>query len=298
MIDTTREEENLSISKACGILGISRTQYYRKVYGLRDYQKRGRKAKETEPEKRQAIRGIALADSEYGHKKIWALMNYRYDIEVTKYETYRVMKEEGLLLSVNHTRDLREQMEVRKQYLHKPKGINQLWQVDFTEFQIPGYGTYYSTNVLDYYSRYVLACLIQASHTAEDLIDALDMAKREALSMLGEDCFSEEVLLVSDQGPAMKSKKFKKYIDYSIFKHVLARGHHPQTIGMLERFNQSQKYERIYRREYTDPIDAEVDLENYRIKYNTYRPHEALGYDVPAKYYKLENLVGLTLNSK
>ena len=79
---------------------------------------------------------------------------------------------------------------------------------------------------------------------------------------------------------------------------MLARGHHPQTVGMLERFNQSQKYERIYRREYTDPIDAEIDLEAYRIKYNTYRPHEALGYDIPANYYKLENLVRLTLNSK
>ena len=72
----------------------------------------------------------------------------------------------------------------------------------------------------------------------------------------------------------------------------------PQTVGMLERFNQSQKYERIYRREYTDPIDAELDLENYRIKYNTYRPHEALDYDSPANYYKLYNLVRLTLNSK
>jgi len=189
-------------------------------------------------------------------------------------------------------------MQARQQYLHKPEGINQLWQVDFTEFQIPEYGTYYSTNVLDYFSRYVLACLIRASHTADDLIDAIEMAKQEAQSILGEGCFPEKVLLVSDQGPAMKSKTFRKYIQVSIFRHVLARGHHPQTIGMLERFNQSQKYERIYRREYTDPIDAEIDLEAYRIKYNTYRPHEALGYDIPANYYKLENLVGLTLNSK
>jgi len=70
----------------------------------------------------------------------------------------------------------------------------------------------------------------------------------------------------------MKSKTFRKYMQDSIFRHVLARGHHPQTIGMLERFNQSQKYERIYRREYADPIDAELDLEAYRMKYNTYRP--------------------------
>jgi transposase InsO family protein len=94
-----------------------------------------------------------------------------------------------------------------------------------------------------------------------------------------------------------RSSYYYKEAD-DIQRHVFARGHHPQTIGMLERFNQSQKYERIYRREYADPIDAEIDLEAYRMKYNTYRPHQALGYDVPANLYKLENLVGLTLNSK
>ena len=266
MIEAARKEEHLSINRACSILELGRTEYYRKVYGLRDYQKKEKSLKEIELEKKQGIEQLSLTDQEYGHKKIWALLNFRHNIEITKYETYKAMKEMGLLLPCNYTKELKEQMQARQQYLHKPEGINQLWQVDFTEFQIPEYGTYYSTNVLDYFSRYVLACLIRASHTAEDLIEAIEMAKREAVSILGEDCFPEKVLLVSDQGPAMKSKTFRKYIQGSIFRHVLARGHHPQTIGMLERFNESQKYERIYRREYTDPIDAEIDLEAYRIK--------------------------------
>ena len=297
MIEEARKEEHLSINKACDMLGISRTSYYRKVYGLIDYQKRQKISKEIEPYKKQKIEEISLLDSEYGHKKIWALMRFRHNIEITKYETYKAMKQMGLLLPCNYTEELRVQMEARQQYLHKPEGINQLWQVDFTEFQIPEYGTYYSTNVLDYFSRYVLACLIRQSHTAEDLIEALEMANGEAVRVLGDRCFPEKVLLVSDNGPAMKAKAFKRYIQQSIFRHVYARGHHPQTIGMLERFNESQKYERIYRREYTDPIDAELDLEAYRLKYNTYRPHEALGYDVPANYYKLNNMAGLTLNS-
>ena len=99
------------------------------------------------------------------------------------------MKQMGLLLPCNYTKELKEQVRIRQQYLHKPEGINQLWQVDFTEFQIPEYGTYYSTNVLDYFSRYVLACLIRASHTADDLMDAIEMAKQEAQSILGEGCF-------------------------------------------------------------------------------------------------------------
>lgn len=298
MIETARKQEGLSVNKACKALGLSRTNYYRKVYGMRDYHKKGQPPITTEPAKLQAIYDLSLENPEYGHKKIWALMNFRHDIRITKYRTYKEMGDMGLLLPYNYTKEIKEQMQARKQYLHKPCGINQLWQVDFTEFEIKDYGTYYSTNVLDYFSRYVLACLIRQSHTAEDLIEAIGMAKREAMSVLGEDCFPEEVLLVSDQGPAMKSKTFRRYTEDSIFRHVLARGHHPQTIGMLERFNQSQKYERIYRRQYTDPIAAEIDLEAYRMKYNTYRPHEALGYDVPANRYKLKNMAGLTLNSR
>ncbi len=58
-------------------------------------------------------------------------MNYRHNIPVKKYEMYKVMKAEGLLLPVNYTKELRDQMEARKEYLHKPEGINQLWQMEF-----------------------------------------------------------------------------------------------------------------------------------------------------------------------
>jgi hypothetical protein len=36
------------------------------------------------------------------------------------------MKAEGLLLPVNYTKELREQMEARKEYLHKPEGIEKV----------------------------------------------------------------------------------------------------------------------------------------------------------------------------
>ena len=115
MIEITRKQERLSINKACTILGVSRTQYYRKVYGLRDYEKKGWPVKEVSPEQKEGIWEVALNDPEYGYKKIWALMNYRHNISVKKYETYKVMKAEGLLLSVNYTKELREQMEERKE---------------------------------------------------------------------------------------------------------------------------------------------------------------------------------------
>lgn len=92
-------------------------------------------------------------------------------------------------------------------------------------------------------------------------------------------------------------RRYKKYIKDSIFRHIFARGHHPQTIEMFERFNESLKYERIYRREYRDPLEAAKDQEEYRIKYNTFRPNEALGYRVSASVFTLKNFTGAFLNT-
>ena len=39
------KEEHLSINRACRILELGRTEYYRKVYGLRDYQKKEKELK-------------------------------------------------------------------------------------------------------------------------------------------------------------------------------------------------------------------------------------------------------------
>lgn len=66
---------------------------------------------------------------------------------------------------------------------------------------------------------------------------------------------------------------------------------------MLERFNESLKYERDYRRDYNNPLEAEKDIEEYRVKYNTFRPHEALGYRTPEEFYTLENFKKEVLNT-
>ena len=49
MIEAARKEEQISINRACRILELGRTEYYRKVYDLRDYQRKEKatKAKKT-----------------------------------------------------------------------------------------------------------------------------------------------------------------------------------------------------------------------------------------------------------
>ena len=39
-----------------------------------------------------------------------------------------------------------------------PSAPNELWQADVTYLHIPGHGWWYAVTVIDYYSRYLLAC--------------------------------------------------------------------------------------------------------------------------------------------
>ena len=56
--------------------------------------------------------------------------------------------------------------QASKLYELLPKGPNELWQMDVTYIHIPGYGWWYAVTVIDYYSRYLLACYLTDSYSA------------------------------------------------------------------------------------------------------------------------------------
>ncbi|MEO5964624.1 MAG: integrase core domain-containing protein, partial [Candidatus Limnocylindrales bacterium] len=59
----------------------------------------------------------------------------------------------------------------------------------------------------------------------------------------------------------------------------------PETNGVVERFNQSLKYEHLYRLEIPDVLALADEVEAYRHLYNTIRPHEALDFATPISHH-------------
>jgi transposase InsO family protein len=94
------------------------------------------------------------------------------------------------------------------------------------------------------------------------------------------------VIVVTDNGPAYKSTDFMRFIaSRPELEHVRTRHYAPETNGVVERFNQSMKYEHLYRREITDGQHLTEQVEEYRDIYNRIRPHEALGLTPPLQTY-------------
>ena len=60
-----------------------------------------------------------------------------------------------------------------------PQRPNDLWQMDVTYIHIPGYGWWYAVTVIDYYSRYLLACHLTHSYSAVETAHALKLRARK-----------------------------------------------------------------------------------------------------------------------
>ena len=107
-----------------------------------------------------------------------------------------------------------------------------------------------------------------------------------------EDCTDPEtgeitpVTVVTDNGPCYKSSKFLVFIaSHPELRHVRTRHHSPETNGVVERFNQSLKYEHLYRNEISNGQHLVEEIASYCDLYNRIRPHEALGFTPPIHTY-------------
>jgi transposase InsO family protein len=234
--------------------------------------------------------------SAWGHRKIWAML--RADgVRVSRSSVLRALARRDLLLPVRYQAERRQLAVARRAvFVAAPVRRNRVWQTDFTEFETTRGGTWRLAPVVDYATKLCLAVPASGTTGARDAIAAIETAIDEAEHLLGhpllEDCVDprtgalEPVTIVTDNGPAYKSTDFLRFIaSRPELAHVRTRHHAPETNGVVERFNQSLKYEHLYRLEVADVIALVDEADAYRDLYNAIRPHESLDFDTPIRRY-------------
>jgi transposase InsO family protein len=270
-------DEHIPITRLCTVLNLSRSQFYRKVKQMRDYRVRGQ-ARQTLCPFAERAEGLARQYTFYGHRKIHALLR-REGYAVSRYQVYTFLQDKHLCLPSTWRKDLREHSRARKQYLTRPDKPLELLQADFTHVPVEDYGMYYVCDIIDYFSKYTLVTLFSDRHDAQTLINACNDALTEA-QRLGLE-LPEKIKLLTDNGPAMISQRFARYIKQSPFVHLRTGNHHPETNGSIERFHQTLKYEEVWGAMYENPLVAKERIEKFRTFYNTERIHQTLNYKTP-----------------
>lgn len=121
----------------------------------------------------------ATAHPAWGHRKIWAMA--RHDGHVVSEATVlRLLRDEGLILPAHYQRERRKLAERRKAaFAKEPTGPNQVWQLDFSEFETATGGTWRIAGCRDYWSKYEYPFHVSPTANQHDAIDAVELALAE-----------------------------------------------------------------------------------------------------------------------
>jgi putative transposase len=236
----------------------------------------------------------ALAHPAWGHRKVWAMT--RHDGHVVSEATVlRLLRDEGLILPAHYQRERRRLAERRKAaFANDPTGPNQVWQLDFSEFETTAGGTWRLAGCRDYWSKYEHPFHVSPTANQFDAIDAVELALADYEQMFGhplrEKCqvdvetgeIRPVVTIVTDNGGPFRSFRFEAFIaGRPELAHVRTRVKTPGQNGSRERGFGTLKYERLYIDEIDDALMLAKRAEDYRIEYNQIRPHEALSWNRP-----------------
>ena len=265
-------------------VGIATSSWYRPESAER--RRPGPASRPIPQELVDAVLTMATDNPWYGYKRIAVMCRRAGHRRVKNRVAYLVMRQHHLL----HRKRSRaaEVYQAARLFELLPRQPNDLWQMDVTYIHIPGHGWWYAVTVIDYYSRYLLACYLTDSYSALEVAQGLKLARAEAERVHGP--LSKRPFLVTDNGPSFVARRFRDFV-HEPYSHVRIRYRTPQQLGLLERFHETLKVEEVHWRLYEDPEHARRCLAEFRARYNTSRPHWALvpegGGDplVPAEVY-------------
>ncbi len=234
----------------------------------------------------------------WGHRKIWAMV--RHDGHVVSETTVlRLLRDEGLILPARYQRERRKLAERRKAaFATQPTGPNQVWQLDFSEFETAAGGTWRLAGCRDYWSKYEHPFHVSPTANQFDAIDAVELALADYQAMFGRpltdecetnletDKIKPVVTIVTDNGGPFRSLRFETFIaSHPELTHVRTRVNSPGQNGSRERGFGTLKYERLYIDEIDNAVMLAKRAEDYRLEYNEVRPHEALSWNRPKQVH-------------
>jgi transposase InsO family protein len=280
------EESALPVKQTLAELDIPRTTFYRwyERYrevgydGLVDRQPQQRQFWNRIPQNvREQVVQIALEHPDKSPRELAWHITDSEGYFISESSVYRILKAFDLITSPAFIL-----LKASDKFQHPTKRVNELWQTDFTQFKVVGWGYYYLSTVLDDYSRYILAWKLTTGMAHTDVQDTLDLAR--AASGVDQVAVRHRPRLLSDNGPAFLAADFTEYLREHGLRHTRGQPFHPMTQGKIERYHRSLKNVICLENHYF-PWQLEQAIAAFVEHYNQKRYHEALGNLTPADVY-------------
>ena len=180
---------------------------------------------------------------------------------------WRILKRHGLITA-------QPQKRPRCSFVRFEAALpNEMWQGDFTHWQLADGSGVEILNFLDDHSRLLTACTATVTVKAADVVETFYAAtERHGLP----------ASMLTDNGAVFtgKSRQGKVIFETELERLGIvsknSRPYHPQTCGKVERFHQTLKKYLTKQAPATSLAVLQLQLDTFRTYYNHHRPHRAL----------------------
>ena len=267
-----KNHPGLSVREQCELLGVSRsTLNYRPV--------------EEDLEDTRIMRildEIYMTDPCIGSRRLRTLLEREHGIKANRKRIQRLRRKMGIETIWCRPRRTSIPDNGHRKYPYLLRGrvveyADEVWCADITYIPMPR-GHAYLCAVMDWHSRKVLGWAVS---------NTMDAALTEkAVAAAVAQCGSLAEIFNTDQGSQFTSPEWTGRLEgLGIAVSMDGKGRWMDNV-FIERLWRSLKYEDLYLKGYATVGELEAGIKQWFERYNTWRPHQALGNQTPALIYE------------
>lgn len=260
-----QERHGFSERRACGLLGQPRSTQRRTPPPVPDEEQRIR----------ARLRDLARRRPRYGYRRLTALLREE-GFCVNHKRIQRLCRDEGLRVLGRAKKRYRVGTSTLAGARLRATRPDQVWAIDFCFDQTADLRTLKILAVTDEFTKEALAIEVDRSIDADQTIGVLDRIVARTGRRPG--------LLRMDNGPELTAHALRDWCRFSRANTTYIEPGSPWENPFIESFNGKLRDELLDAEIFETLLEAQVLAEDFRIDYNTCRPHSSLGYLAPAKF--------------
>lgn len=271
-------ERQYGVTRACGLVGISRS-----LYGYRA-------RRPGCAELRERIGAIAAEKRRFGYRRVYTRLR-REGWAVNRKRVYRLYREAGLAV---RRRKRKRIGPVERHPLPKPVAPNVSWSMDFIHDGLSDGRRFRCLAIVDDFSRECLAIEVDSSLPGRCVVQVLE---RLALDR------GLPASITVDNGPEFDGKALDTWAYENRVRLAFIRPGKPNENAYIESWNGKFRDECLNDHWFTSLQHARQVIAAWLVEYNTERTHSSLGDITPAEFVaayrqRVEDTVSLTADSK
>jgi len=265
-VDHLRRVLGLSERLACRIVGQHRsTQRHRPVEPDRDQVLR------------EELRQVSRAHPRWGYRRVHAqLLNQGW--RVNRKAVQRLWREEGLRVPTQRRKRQRLGTSTTPADRLAAEHPDHVWALDYQFDQTQDGRRLKLLNVVDEHTREALAIAVERRIDADATVAVLDRLVAER--------GRPPRCIRCDNGPELTANALRDWCRFTGAGTSYIEPGAPWQNPYVESFGGRLRDELLAVEAFTTLLEARVLVEDWRIEYNTVRPHSALGYLTPTDYAK------------